>query len=81
MDTNQIQAIREAAKLSYRRLSDKNTTVYAVTHARRENSSENYDSEGVISSFMAILPRQQEAFEGAVKMMERKAQEFDNSDS
>jgi hypothetical protein len=72
MEANDIQVIRKEASRSFFRLSDPATTVYAVAHARRENSAIKYDSDDIIERFSAILPRQLEAIEGAVDCMKKR---------
>ena len=69
MESIEIEKIRETAARSFAKLSSPDTTVYAVAHARKENSAEAYDSDDVINRFDAILSPQLEAIDCAVARM------------
>lgn len=71
-NTLDIQSIRENASRSYDLLSSKDSTVYAVAHARKENTATTYKSKSIVGRFMEILPMQDKSFDEAVKMMEEK---------
>lgn len=72
MEAIDNKKIREEASRIFSKLSNPNTTVYAVAHARRENSAEKYDSDDIINRFDSILPSQLKAIEDAVSLMKKR---------